>query len=133
VTPRREKGTEVPRERIHHGTQYVFTKSYNDHLPPSDVVGRPYRPGDDIPEGSTITEEPSFDVSWRKGDDGDGGWVQFSIDLPRDKWFEAIKELEADESVVSRAIYTETLTRDELNKAIRVLRRARDQAFGADE
>jgi hypothetical protein len=38
-------------------------------------------------------------------------------------------EPDATEAVV----WTETLTRGEINKAIRVLRRARDQVFGADE
>lgn len=124
----------MPRERIHHGTLYAYTKEYNEGLPPSDVIGRPYRPGDPIPEGATVTEEPSLDVTWQRDSANEGiGWVQVSIDMPRDKWFSNIKELEADASIIGRAIYTETLSRDELNKMIRVLRRARDQAFGADE
>ena len=136
-----EGSTSVPRERVHHGTlhQHVPEKMATvDDYPATDgYVTRIYKPGREteshIP-GSYITEEPSLDVSWLRDTSGEStGWVQVSIDMPRKVWFERVKELESDVNQISQAVYTETLTRDELNKMIRVLRRARDQAFGADE
>ena len=45
----------------------------------------------------------------------------------------ACSECPDEPDVQESVVWTDTLTRDEINKAIRVLRRARDQVFGADE
>lgn len=125
------KGHTVPRERIHHGSMFVQTpkpEGWQDSNTPGEYESRRYEPGEKLSSSDRLIEESSLDVHWQRD-----MWVQISLDIPRDKWIERAKEVESDKERISTAMYTETLTRDEINKMIRTLRKARDQAFGADE
>ena len=95
----------MPRERIHHGTE-------NKHA---------Y-------EGDHGT--PALDIEWMREPTGR---VQVAIDMARETWIINAKSVNEDPSVAARAIYTESLTRQEINHMIKTLRRARDAAYGADE
>lgn len=93
-------------------------------------VSRQYFPDDvSIPKDAVITEDISMDVTWNR----DAGWVQMSLDIPRKKWEENYQFIAQETSISSRALYTDILTRTEINNLIKTLRRARDAAYGADE
>ena len=127
----------MPRERIQHGKLYVEDAS----IPPTPIIGndgqpigveahalREYRPGEELPDGSKIEEMPSLDVQWRS----DPGWVQVSIEAPAE-WWKGFLAAVNDGQQSHFAAYTETLTREEINKMIRALRRARNAVYGSDE
>lgn len=128
------KGQQMPRERVQHGKLYADITETPDPgnvgQTPGSVMRRvEYRPDVALPEGATVREEPSLDVSWNR----DGGWVQIAIDAPRD-WWERFKEsLDGSPEQHHMSAYTDVLTRKEINDLIRTLRRARDAAYGADE
>lgn len=126
------KGTTVPKERVKHGKLYAHYEQdavgSTSDSPLTDEVSREYLPGDkSIPKNAVITEDPSLDVSWNR----DLGWVQVSIDFERRQWVECVESFEDGE--IKKAVFTDTLSRQEINHMIRTLRRARDAAFGADE
>lgn len=120
----------MPRERVHHGKLYVEIDLQKTSDQPQGVEIREYDPNDkSIPKDAKVSEEPSLDVTWSR----DQGYVQVSIDMSREQWLTNTKQLEDDPNVIKRAIYTDGLSRQEINHLIRTLRRARDSAFGADE
>lgn len=127
----------MPRERVHHGKLYVHIpleqETDGSDTPPHIEESREFIPGEKLPKGAYVTEEPSLEVTWTRSGDMLGGWVQVSIDMPREKWLENMKTLEDDPNVIARAMYTDSLSRQEINNMIKVLRRARDAAYGADE
>ncbi|QIG59031.1 hypothetical protein SEA_FRANSOYER_23 [Microbacterium phage Fransoyer] len=131
------KGAIMPRERIQHGKLYVEddtvepTPVIDDHGQPSGVQAhalRVYQPGEELPPGAKVMEMQSLDVAWR----GDPGFVQISIEAPADWWdrFENSRKLGEQSHY---GVYTAELSREEINKMIRTLRRARNAVFGSDE
>lgn len=106
---------------------------------------------DDVAPGRVTYDyvEPRLHVNWLKVDDFGAGHVQISIEVhPQDVISRAdqaseiltrmsttpeegvVQTLSSDTSIFQ---YTPPLSRDEINKLIRVLRRARDAVFGGDE
>ncbi len=76
--------------------------------------------------------DPTLHVSWhRNGDVNMPGHVQVALGLP----IEYVKHLMCcfDGVTPSMDAYTPPLTRQDLNKLILTLRKARDQAYGRDE
>jgi hypothetical protein len=133
----------MPREQIN------FPKSH-----PAVVTGispaEPW-PSDTPPTFGEVTYDyvdPRLHVNWLRVDDFGAGHVQLSLEAhPQDILGRAndaraildklapaapgeMQTLSADTSIFQ---YTPTLTRDEINKLIRVLRRARDAVYGSDE
>jgi hypothetical protein len=122
----------MPRERIQHGQMYL-TGEYLDSTPehPAGIWREKYDQNVKQPENTRIRQDPSVDITWNRA-----GWVQISFDIEREQWIENAKELEAEGEqpyTVFRGIYSESLSRSEINNIIKVLRKARDQAYGADE
>lgn len=79
-------------------------------------------------------QDPIVNVNWLKSDVG-AGHVQISIDVPMISIYEAADANRAavgDGVASSSLVWTPPLERDEINKMIRILRHARDQALGAD-
>ena len=79
-------------------------------------------------------QDPVVNVNWLKSDVG-AGHVQISIDVPMSAIYEAADANRAagDEAAASSSlVWTPALERDEINKMIRILRHARDQALGSD-
>ncbi|HET6917760.1 MAG TPA: hypothetical protein VFH56_16855 [Acidimicrobiales bacterium] len=70
---------------------------------------------------------PVVQVGWHKD-----AWVQVSIEADP-SYFRFAAEHPDGETSHRSTVYSEPLNRDELNKLIRTLRRARDQVFGRDE
>ena len=116
----------MPRERIVHGNIYE-TITHAE----TESVGEWFeiKKWDGAKTTNPLRTDPSFDVSW----DRDHGFVQLSMDIEKQQWLEISSDLNKDTEIVSRAIFTEGLSRQEINNLIRTLRRARDAAFGADE
>lgn len=121
----------MPRERIKHGNHYIektSTEGATEDSNPTSSTWKLWNPGDPIPDGCTVREDPSLDLNWNR----EAGWVQVSIEMTAAQWIVNADELR-DGNVSHRAIYTDVLTRQEINHMIRTLRRARDAAYGSDE
>lgn len=107
---------------------------------PREQINYPARIADDIDSkpsdggvpvyarrGTGGCTAPSLHVGWQMD-----SWVQIHFEADR-QYFEFIAE-NPDASDPDRTTgYTPVLSRDEINKLIKVLRRARDQAYGRDE
>jgi hypothetical protein len=72
-------------------------------------------------------EEPTLHVNW----DNDHCLVQVSLNMTAERIKRWADQL--DGSVSHSAFYTPALTRGDINRLIRVLRTARDKAYGRDE
>lgn len=85
---------------------------------------------DALPEasdpGETPERTPTVQVGWTRD-----GWVQVSVE--GDPSYFQFAANAPDPGDGRCTVYSDSLDREELNKLIRVLRRARDQAFGRDE
>lgn len=81
-----------------------------------------------VPVHDRADEEPTLHVNW----DNDQGLVQVSLNMTTERYVRWAERL--DPAVVSHTSqYTPILTRSEINRLIRVLRTARDKAYGKDE
>lgn len=123
----------MPRERVQHGKIWATETHPEEDGVLGAILVREYDPSEppDLPEGATLSlrVDPSLEVAWSR----DGENVQVCIDFPRERWIEAAKDLERHPDILSMAIFTESLSRYEINKMIKALRRARDAAYGKDE
>ena len=104
----------MPREQINYEkVKTLVDEGVISDLPPT---------GDQVRVGT-----PTLHVSWLRDGfvqvaiEGDVSYFRFAANTP--------DGVTSDRSTV----YTEPLDRDEINKMIRTLRRARDQVFGRDE
>lgn len=126
----------MPKERIKHARTFATWQADSASVPgseeiPGGLVSREMLPGDsfaNLPSDAKITEDTSLDVSWNR----DAEWVQISIEMTPDKWAELAENASGD-GIEHYSIYTDVLSRSEINKMIRTLRRARDAAYGVDE
>jgi hypothetical protein len=79
--------------------------------------------------------EPTINVGWLASPDG-AGWVQVHMEADP-AYFRFVADNPdgppLDDGSKRTSAYSPVLNRDEINKLIRVLRRARDQAYGRDE
>lgn len=73
-----------------------------------------------------IITPPTLHVGWHRE-----SWVQLSIE--GDVSYFRFAAENPDATGERSTVYTEPLSRDEINKLIRSLRKARDQVFGRDE
>lgn len=115
----------MPREAVKHGKLYL---DYSNSGPDKVIQGS-WHLGDPQPEGTSLRETPSLELTWNR----EVGWVQASIKLEREKWLEIARELEASPNELYKSIYVDVLDRREINHFISTLRRARDAAYGKDE
>lgn len=72
--------------------------------------------------------QPELHVSWNKAGSMPGH-VQVAIETNRP----ALATYLAEDETAIVGVYTEVLSRGDINRLIQVLRRARDQAYGRDE
>lgn len=70
--------------------------------------------------------DPAVHVNWHSAGTDHGGHVQVSLECDR-SYFEKFPDEERGDR------YSPVLTRSDVNKLIRILKRARDQAYGKDE
>jgi peptidoglycan hydrolase-like protein with peptidoglycan-binding domain len=76
------------------------------------------------------TRKEEYNVSVPAGEDPEG-WVQIGIDLDKVDLMDYMRY--DDDSVTAKTFYTDKLTRHQINELIRVLKRARNAAYGSDE
>lgn len=142
----------MPKEVVHWGKQYVLR-----HHPKTDTIGEyweqepfngvpgsfdPNTPGPSLEEylGETgrLTREPNLEVVWVRPEDrspaprgeDQEGHVQIGIDLDMVDMEDRLRYTDGDSA---HTFYTDRLTRGQINNLIRVLKRARNAAFGSDE
>ena len=122
----------MPKEQINTPSLGIVIDKHGNELE--------YIPEHGVPEGGDALYDPALHVHWRRPEapdhlavlgSGYRGGVQVSLEVPADYLRHRAARL--DESVVNTSIFTNDLTRLELNRLIRTLRRARDAAYGADE
>lgn len=139
----------MPKEVIHHGQKYVIV-----HHPETENVGAwdeeiEYKYPiadtptsefvDQNPEGSTIATHPTLEIAWSKPGDwfayneDPEGFVQVGLSVDRVEILRVAKELEKDPMISAHGFFTRKISRAQINNAIRVLKRARNGAFGVDE
>lgn len=124
--PLSRKGHTMPREQITpNGTEYLI-----DGFPVEPNSTDPAKP-----EDSLSVEQPILHVNWNKsqseGSETFPGFVQVSMQVDM-KQIEAFMDRD-NEFIIAHWFYTSVLTRETINKMIRILRHARDAAYGIDE
>lgn len=90
-----------------------------------------HEPGAPVPEGCVLVTEPALHVSWT-GADNEYGTPHVQVSFQLDARY-LVARAKGLEGVTSTHIYTDSLSRVEINKLIKVLRTARDKAYGRDE
>jgi len=89
-----------------------------------------YAPHVILPDGKTPIA-PEVSIHWSPGD---AGYVQVGMEFSVDDMLGYLNQLRKDSPMDHRAtFYTDTLKRPDLQKLIRVARRARDAVYGGDE
>jgi hypothetical protein len=76
-----------------------------------------------------VNTDPAVHVNWHNAGNDHGGHVQVSLECDRAYLASFTDVLDDDR----RNLYSPVLTRSDVNKLIRTLRKARDQAYGRDE
>lgn len=111
----------MPKEKINHPeTGRLWGIQWD---PDKDEGDQPGAWADGQPTGG---EDAQVAVGWHRE-----SWVQVSIEACPGYFRFAADDPDGEDGRTS--VYTPPLSRDEINKMIRVLRRARDQVFGRDE
>jgi hypothetical protein len=79
--------------------------------------------------------EPELNIGWGKANDYGPGHVQVSMLLPVGYLKHLAASLASADAAAPAGIaaFSPALSRDELNRLIRMARKARDEAFGRDE
>jgi hypothetical protein len=90
---------------------------------PKEQINHPKIVTSDGHPGYTVTE-PTLHVGWNRM-----GWVQIHIQAEPDYFKDASADSTNADGI---SVFTEPLSRNEINKLIRTLRKARDQAYGQD-
>lgn len=79
------------------------------------------------PNERHVTREfTGVSVGWNRA-----GWVQVNLDLPTEA-LKKVLESYTNDNRGDAVVYSDVLSRTDINKMIRALRKARDQAYGAD-
>jgi hypothetical protein len=105
----------MPREQINHPQEPDIVSDTGDKAVPEPI-------------GTKVMENPAVvHVGWNRA-----GWVQVSIEADQ-TYFRFVAENPDAQGDGRTTAYVPPLSRDEVNKMIRALRRARDQAYGRDE
>jgi len=111
----------MPREQINFPAPLEPSQDWNGTPPPVHGEAWP---------------EPELNVSWTRAADHGPGNVQVSLLLPTayvEHLAKSLADPDSPAGVSGIGAFSPSLPRDELNRLIRTLRRARDQAYGADE
>ncbi len=111
----------MPKEQINYPEPFVPRE-------PSGTAGS----GDPAIHGESWPE-PTVHVSWLSATGDHDGHVQVAIKAPRAYLKMLTEESDTQPFVAEPGVYSPVLDRVALNKMIRVLRKARDQAYGRDE
>ncbi|BCP41480.1 hypothetical protein MINTMi27_15730 [Mycobacterium intracellulare] len=78
----------------------------------------------ELPSGQRVADATSLELRWSKPEAGGNLQLRFQ----RHVWDKSFR----DSGIQEVDQYTDQLSRDDCNRMIRALRRARDQVYGAD-
>lgn len=142
----------MPKEVIHWGKQYLLvhhpkSETVSEYWDQEPFTGVPGSPDPNTPsptleeflgENRRLTREPNLEVVWVRPEDSapvprgedQEGHVQIGINL---EVVDMEDRLRYSDGAVAHTFYTDGLTRGQINNLIRVLKRARNSAFGSDE
>lgn len=139
----------MPKQVVKWGKQYLLvhhpatenTGEWWENGVPFHGIAYDVQTGDPLPlpENSQLTREPNVEVVWSRQDDNGPhpasedpeGWVQLGLDIDKVDLIDRMRY--DDDSVTARTFYTDKLSRHQINELIRVLKRARNAAYGSDE
>lgn len=108
----------MPRTQINYPIRYEQLTSESSETPPiNNVLGGPWN-------------DPTLHVNWHAEKDG-GGHVQ--VAFWADPAYLQFCATDPNEDRATSSVWSPVLTRTEINRLIRALRQARDQAYGRDE
>lgn len=79
---------------------------------------------------SEIRTDPAVHVNWHNVGNDHDGHVQVALECDREYLKELVEKLQDEDRI---CVSSSTLSRSDVNKLVRVSRRARDQAYGRDE
>lgn len=79
-----------------------------------------------LPDTTGVSDDVCVSVGWNRA-----GWVQVNLNTPTAHLASVLSSYTND-NAGDATVYSETLSREEVNKLIRTLRKARDQAYGSD-
>lgn len=134
----------MPRETVHWGKRYLIV----EHPETEDHSGfweeYPYEGHQTdgkgnvlpFPPNTSLAQAPSVEVIWAKPEsfgplmEDPEGWVNIALRVDQND-FDHNRDLSEDKE--SFRVITRSLTRRQINDMIKVLKRARDAAFGEDE
>lgn len=141
--PESRKGLAMPKETVHWGKQYVarqHKETENTGAWVEDLAYEGHLEGETWPETDTLVRSPKVEIFWDRPDknhlpvdEDDDGFVQIGMVIDEFEFQQRAKETNGDDSIRARGFYTKKLTRTQINEMIRVLKRARNAAYGADE
>ena len=128
----------MPKERIKQGDILVIEDAGKTQAMYLDGEPAPYmarkvhvfEPGEILNRGDILEEHPSFDIHWNKMNNGGDGWANLSVTIPR-AWLEQVlADPTTDQEYVK--VYSDLLSRAELNRMVTLARHVRDSAHGQD-
>lgn len=110
----------MPREQINYVIldQQAWTNQDGTYPQNNNVLGGPWR-------------DPALHVSWHAEDEHSTGHVQVAFEA--DPAYLKFGAEHPNEDRERSSVWSPVLTRADINKLIRTLKRARDQAYGRDE
>lgn len=137
----------MPRETVFRGKKVVWVEhpetenvgAWTEHLEYKWPVMNPGDTDfkDQNPEDGIIIQGSELEVSWSKPGEwtpeDEDGFVQVAINVDRHEILRISKELEENPTITMSAFYTPGIPRSKLNELVRVIKRARNAAFGTDE
>lgn len=128
----------MPKERIKQGDTLVIEGGSKSQA--TDLHGKPlgiyaqlvhvFQPGEVLKKGDTLEEHPSWDIHWNKMQEGGDGWANLSVTIPREWLAQVLEDAPDDENYIQ--VYSDNLSRAELNRLITLGRHVRDSAHGRD-
>src|SRR5215217_3981185 len=132
----------MPKETVHWGKQYVArthkeTEDTSKWVEQLNYEG--HLEGQVWPDTDALVRSPKVEIFWDRPneahlplDEDPDGFVQIGMVIDEFELQQRIKEAN-DDSIQSRGFYTVKISRSQINEMIRVLKRARNSAYGADE
>lgn len=110
----------MPREQINYPEPFVAREPSCDGSSDEPIHGESW-------------PEPTVHVSWLSATGDHDGHVQVALKVPRAYLETLLRDDVASSFGDQQGVFSPVLDRMALNRMIRVLRKARDQAYGRDE
>jgi hypothetical protein len=135
----------MPKETVQWGSPFIAKPGEDgtwfsfDTTPYSEVTDLGTGQTESLPEGVIVSRENHLDLVWSRageygarprGEDPEGS-VQLVLDVDSAEFKNLYLRQETSDASVR--VYSKKLTRHQINTLIKLLKRSRDAAYGADE